>query len=307
MFIFVSGITIPYSINKRIALSQGKRDVYIHILKRFVVFYILGLIAGAHLNEFRHESFTYIPLYNNILQQIGISFAVCALILVWRVPVKTQIYITAGLLILYWLIFLFVPAPYSDDLYSKNNIATYVDRMVLGTHSVGWKKGSYSFLVLGTINFISNMMIGVLIGHTLRNNRNKKDKAKLLFACGLGMMAAGLLWGQFFPIIRALWSSSYVLLTCGISTVILALFYVITDIRGYTKWGFFFLMFGVNSIAIYFAAHIYNFRNISNTFVGGLSRFLKPDLQNFIESAAALIVMWLILLFLYRKKVFIKV
>ena len=113
------------------------------------------------------------------------------------------------------------------------------------------------------------------MGQIIFGSRNKADKTKLLFICGLVMLLAGLIWGQFFPVMRNYMTSSFVLVTCGISTLLLASFYLIIDVWGYSKWAFFFIVFGVNSIAIYMMAHLFDFRLIGNIFVGGLSSLFR--------------------------------
>jgi predicted acyltransferase len=87
----------------------------------------------------------------------------------------------------------------------------------------------------------------------------------------------------------------------------LASFYLLIDVWGYKKWALFFIVFGVNSIAIYMMAHMFDFRLIGNIFVGGISRFFTSNVQDFIQAVAAMIVMWLIMYWMYRKKTFIKI
>lgn len=306
MFIFVSGMTIPFSINKRLEQSQRKRDILPHVIKRVVVLYLLGLIAGAELLQFNHSSFDVIPLNNNVLQSIAAAYLICTILIMFKIPSRVLIMITAGLLLLYWILFLTIPVPgWEGGRYSlEMNLATYVDHITLGSHKPQWQS---SMQILGIINFIANMLIGILTGQVLRSNRDVRTKIRIFLISGLVLMAIGIAWGQFFPIIRGIWSSPYVLLNCGISILLFVLFYLIIDILGFTKWSIIFLVFGVNSIAIYFAAHIFNFRLIGNTFVGGLSRFLPPDVQNLVEATAALVIMWLILYWMYRKKIFLKV
>ncbi|MDD4870316.1 MAG: DUF5009 domain-containing protein [Kiritimatiellae bacterium] len=300
LFLFVSGLTIPISLSKR--LGQGQRDAkfYIHVIKRVLVLYLLGLIAGGHLFSLE---FAHMQIYNNVLQYIGIGYLVCT-ILVINTSVRTQFVLVVVLLSLYWMLFLFIPVPgWHGDHFSKQmNLAIYIDNMVMGPfHRAG------SCQLLRTINFISNMLLGVLLGQLLNSNRDKKDKTILLFASGLIMLSAGFIWGQFFPIIRHLWTSSYVLVTCGISALLLALFYFIIDVRGHSKWAFFLVVFGVNSIAVYMMTHMFDFKLIGNIFVGGLSRFLAVKVQAFVEAIAAMTVIWLIMYWMYRKKTFIKV
>jgi predicted acyltransferase len=217
-----------------------------------------------------------------------------------------QYILIGGLLLLVWAIFLFIPAPgWQGDIYSSEmNIGIYIENVVLGQH--GSHFGSWTG-VLNTIGHISNMLLGVFMGQIIFGNRNKADKTKLLFICGLVMLLAGLIWGQFFPIIRNYMTSSYVLVTCGIATFLLVSFYLIIDVWGHSKWAFFFVVFGVNSIAIYMMAHLFDFRLIGNIFVGGLSSLFSSNVQDFIQAVAAMVIMWLIIYYMYRKKAFIKV
>lgn len=243
------------------------------------------------------------PIYNNVLEYIAIGYLVCA-ILVLNTTTLLQFILTVVLLLSYWVIFLFIPVPgWQGEIFSgQMNLAIYIDDIVLGPFH---RHGSWQ--VLATINFISNMLLGVLMGQIIFSNRKKRVKIKKLFFYGLLMLAAGLIWGQFFPIIRSLWTSSFVLVTCGMSTLLLALFYLVFDVWGYSKWAFFFVVFGANSIAIYMMAHLFDFRLIGNIFVGGLSSLFSSDVGNFIQAMAAMAIMWLIMYCMYRRKIFIKV
>lgn len=202
------------------------------------------------------------------------------------------------------MIFIFIPVPgWNGEIFSgEMNLAIYIDDIVLGHHH-----HSGSWEVLATISFIANMLLGVLIGQLIHGKRTKEKKVKLLFLSGMIMLITGLFWGRFFPVIRSLWTSSFVLSTCGISTLILALFFYIIDVRGYSGWAFFFIVFGINSIAIYMMAHLFDFRLISNIFVGGLSNLFAPYIRDFIQAVGAMAVMWLILYWMYRTRTYIKI
>lgn len=300
LFLFVSGLTVPFSLGKRLSQDPVDKKLYLHIIKRVLILYLLGLIAGGHLFQFE---FARLQVYNNVLEYIGIGYLVCS-ILVLNTTVSIQFVLTAVLLFLHWAVLSFIPVPgwQGEHFVRQMNIAVYIDNIVLGPfHKVG------SWQILGTANFISNMLLGVLMGQMLKSNREKKDKTILLFACGLIMLFAGVIWSPFCPVIRNLWTSSYVLVTCGMSALLLALFYLVIDVIGYVKWAFFFLVFGVNSIAVYMMAHMFDFKLIGNIFVGGLRRFLEVNVQNFVEATAAMIVIWLILYWMFCKKTFIKI
>jgi len=102
-------------------------------------------------------------------------------------------------------------------------------------------------------------------------------------------------------------TSTFVLVSGGIGVVLLAVFYYLNDIKGYTRWSFFFYVFGVNSIAMYIMAHLFDFRLIGNIVVGGLSTLASPEGEAFIQACTAMTVMWLIMLYMYRNKTFLKI
>jgi len=208
------------------------------------------------------------------------------------------------LLFAYWALFIFVPVPgwQGGPFSSKMNLAIHIDNLVLGPFH---RQGSWQ--VLATITFIANMLLGVLIVHVILSGRNDTDKVKRLVLCGVALVAAGSVWSPFFPIIRSLWTSSYVLVTCGLATLLLAAFYLVLDVWGHAKWALFFVVLGANSIAVYMMAHLFDFRLIGNIFVGGLCRFLAPDVQNFVQAVTAMSVIWLIMCWMYCKKTFIKI
>jgi predicted acyltransferase len=306
IFVFVVGLVIPFSLNNRL-LRTDKKKIYLHIIKRALILFLLGLMAGGKLLNLPEYNRTLanIPVYNNVLEYISISYLVCAILLL-NTTTSVQYIATGGFLLLVWAIFLFIPAPgWQGDIYSQEmNIGIYIENTVLGQHSSHF--GSWTG-VLNTFGHISTMLLGVHMSKIIFSSRNKTDKTKLLFICGLVMLSSGWIWGQFFPVMRNYMTGSFVLESCGITTILLASFYLIIDVWGYSKWAFFFIVFGVNSIAIYMMAHLFDFRLIGNIFVGGFSSLFAQNVQEFIQALAAMAIMWLIIYWMYRKKTFIKV
>jgi predicted acyltransferase len=184
------------------------------------------------------------------------------------------------------------------------NIGMYIENVVLGKH--GSDFGSWTG-VLNTFGHISTMLLGVLMSNIIFGSRNKSDKTKFLFISSLVMFLTGWIWGHFYPVMRNYMTGSFVLETCGIATFLLATFYLIIDVWGYSKWAFFFIVFGVNSIAIYMMAHLFDFRLIGNIVIGGISNLFASNVKDFIQAVTAMVVMWLIMYWMYLKKTFIKI
>jgi predicted acyltransferase len=206
-------------------------------------------------------------------------------------------------LILYWILLITIPVPAVGRgvLTPTGNAATYVDHLVLGRFAYGENTWFLSYL-----GFAASVLIGALAGNLLRSARSAKDKCLILSAGGVGMVILGLTWSLWFPIIKLLWTSSFVLVTGGISCLLLAAFYLIIDVCGYRKWAFGFVIIGVNALAVYMATMLFDFRKMGNIFVG----HLVPRIGRFgslLEATAAFTIIWLLLYWMYRTKSFVKV
>jgi predicted acyltransferase len=306
IFVFIVGVVIPFSISKRV-LQMGKTRTCLSIIRRSLILFLLGLIAGGkllNLPEY-HRTLADIPVYNNVLEYISISYLVCS-ILVLTTSKRAQYIVTGALLLFYWAIWSLIPAPgWHGDTYSTQmNIGIYVENMVLGNHVSHF--GPWTG-VFNTVSHISIALIGVLVGHMIFSNRDKVHKTKLLLISGIAMIIAGETWGLFFPIMGCYMTSTFVLVSVGVAVLLLAGFYTLTDVLGYTRWALFFTVFGVNSIAIYMMAHLFDFRLIGNILVGGISHAFPSGVEAFIQAVTAMAIMWLIMYYMYIKKTFIKI
>ena len=167
------------------------------------------------------------------------------------------------------------------------------------------------------MTFACTVMLGVMAGHLLRSQIDDYRKVYILIALGIGTLAISSLWGGWFfgvgkfyaglfPIIKRLWTSSFVLFSAGLSYLLLAVFYLVIDVWGFKKWAYGFVVIGTNAIFVYMLTHLVNFRSIAGVFVDGLDKFVGPW-KDFIHAVAACALVWLILFWMYRKKTFIKV
>jgi predicted acyltransferase len=300
LFLFIVGVVMPISFGNRLAKGDTKKKLYLHVLKRVVILYVLGLIASGHLLQFDSSK---LHLWTDTLHAIAVGYLFSS-ILILEFKIKWQIVITTGLLILYWLVMALIPIPnVGAGFFQKDvNLAVYVDNLVLGH----WQEGEGWTYILTNMTFIYSVMLGVFGGQILLSKRDEKMKAGLLALIGVGCLIAGMIWGIWFPIIHHLWTSSLVLFAGGWSFLLLALFYLIIDVWGFKKWAFVFVVIGMNAIAVYVATHLFDFTLIGNVFVGGLEKWLG-SWNEFIQASAALIVIWLILYWMYLKKTFIKI
>jgi predicted acyltransferase len=127
-----------------------------------------------------------------------------------------------------------------------------------------------------------------------------------LAPAGAASLFAGYLWGQVFPIIKLIWTSSFVLVACGWSLLLLALFYWVIDVGGYRKWAFFFVVIGMNPLTIYFPQVFVDFGRISSFFLAGVAEHAGM-IGPLVLACGVLTVKWLFLWFLYGHKILLRV
>ncbi|MFQ6036332.1 MAG: acyltransferase family protein [Sedimentisphaerales bacterium] len=300
LFLFIVGVAMPFSFNKRLQRGDSKRQLYFHIIKRTIILFILGMIAGGHLLAY---DLSKLRIYCNTLQAIAAGYLIASIIML-NMRVVWQITITAALLLLFWALMMLVPVPgYGGVVLQREaNLALYVDKLIMGRFYGG---NGYTW-ILSSITFGCTVMMGVLAGQLLRCQKRPAVKVALLLAIGAGCLLMGLLWHNWFPIIKRIWSSSFVLFSAGLCYLLLALFYLVIDMWGLRRWAFGFVVIGMNAIAVYMSTHLFNFRHVGNIFVGNLDKWLGPW-NDFVQATAAFAVIWLILYWMYRKKSFIKI
>ena len=302
LFLFVVGVVMPFSFNKRIARGDSKRQLYLHIVKRTLILFVLGMIAQGHLLDY---DLSKLHIYCNTLQAIAAGYLIAAIIIL-NMRIVWQMVTTAALLLLFWGLMMLVPVPghKAGILEPDVNLAIFIDRFILR----GFIDGTdppYTW-ILSSMTFGCTVMLGVMAGHLLRSEKKGIVKVLWLLAAGAGCVALGQIWNSWFLIIKHLWTSSFVLYSAGWCYLLLAIFYLIIDVLHFKKWAFGFVVIGCNAIAVYMAVQLFDFRRIGGIFVGGLERFCG-SWNGFIGAVAGFAVLWLILWWMYRKKTFIKV
>jgi predicted acyltransferase len=266
-----------------------------------VVLFIFGMMVQGNLLAFRLDQ---LQLYSNTLQSIAVGYAVAAIAQLC-LPVSRQVMLTAGLLVLFWILMMFVPfgGHPGGTLKEDANLALYVDHLILGHFEDG---KSYTW-ILSSLGFAATVLMGVLSGHMLQMNKRPIARLGCLVAAGAGCLLAGWIWSFHFPIIKHLWTSSMALWAGGWCCLLLAGFYLVIDVWGLRRWAFPFIVIGMNAITAYMAWHLLPFRDASDHLLSGLADHLSKAGEAFLLSSGSFVLIWLVLLHLYRHKIFLKV
>lgn len=300
LFLFIVGVSMPFSFSRRLERGDRKGPIYAHVARRFVILWFLGMIAQGNLLVSQRGD---LHLYSNTLQAIAAGYLIGAVALL-ELRRRGRAILTAALLLGYWGLIALVPVPGHGRgvLEEWANLPLYVDKVVLQ----GFRDGTTYTWVLSSMTFGATTLLGVMAGELLRSKLSPGRKLAWLTGAGVASLALGLLWSLWFPIIKHIWTSSMVLYAAGWSFLLLALFYLVIDVWGYRKWAFFFVVIGMNAIAVYMAVHVVNFGKLADAFVGGLEE-AWPRYYELIKSGLAMAIVWLILYWMYVKKTFIKV
>lgn len=305
LFLFIAGISFPFSYAKRVANNESRSIIYRHVITRGLVLVLLGILYNNGVR------FDFDKLrYGSVLGRIGLAWMFAALIFM-NTNLRWRIVWFWTLLIGYWVLLMLFPAHDlgSTDIYSQEgNLTSFIDRMImpgrlyLGNHD---PEGIFS-----TIPAIGTALLGMFTGEFMlsRYLADKPLKKTLyLFLAAIVLMIIGRLWNLTFPINKNIWTSSFVCYVGGLSLLLFTIFHLIIDVWHYRKWAFFFVVIGLNPITIYLTERIVNFRSASKFFFGGLEEMMPEAWQPLIEGIGITAVAWVFLYILYKKKIFLKV
>jgi predicted acyltransferase len=308
MFLFLAGVTIPFSILGRKERGDSMTSIWRHMLKRLIVLFLFGLVVnGAFAHNWAGLSNIR---YASVLGRIGIAwFLASALSLYCGIRVQALIFVF--ILLAYWAVVMLIPVPGfgAGILTPEGNLEGYIDRLLLP--GIKYIKVMDPEGILSTFPAITTAMLGVFTGHLLKVDDQRISRYKktlYMFLAGIALLCIGRVWSIWFPIIKSMWTSTFVLFAGGVDLLFLSFFYLIIDVWNFKKWSVIFRVIGMNSILIYLCTEgvmpFYNTRNhLLNVFVSG---FL-PAYQPLVSAIGLLLVEWFFLYFLYKKKIFLKV
>ncbi len=302
LFLFIIGATLPFSLGRQVEKGIGKNVLIRKVLVRAAILFLLGMIYNGLLRGNGWDHFR--PF--GVLQRQAFGYCVAAILFLITKP-KTQAVIGIGILFFYWALLVWAPTPgIGHDPYTQwGNFPNYIDRLIFAPHQMYEKYGDPEGPI-SMIPAISTALIGLFAGRWLKSDREGAQKALGLAGAGLLLLALGLAWAPILPVIKKIWTSSYVLVAGGFSLELLALFYWVIDVKGWKNWCFPFVVIGMNSITIYMLMEIIDFYKASNYFLGGIVKQLPAE-ANLISAIGVVVAEWLLLLFLYRNKLFFRV
>ena len=286
-FMLMVGVSVPFSLARERNMTR--------VWRRAIILFLLG-----SLRQSMSAGSPYLIELSSALQPIAVAYLVASYLAARSV--RTQIATSALILVGYGLLLAFVPAPgIPAGTYEVNhNLVTAVDQAVIGrTLPEGWGTA------LSTIPTISTTILGLLFGELLMAGKKPRYNAAIIGLTGLGCLAAGLALSPFIPVIMKLWTTSYGLMSAGWACLLFLAFYWTIDVLGHRGWTLFLVVIGVNALAAYLGPSIVQTHRMT-------SPFLKPLLPHIgvfgpvLATGAVLLVNWLLLLWLYRRKIFLR-
>lgn len=232
-----------------ILLGNFEQKIKLYLV--LALFFIFMFLAFSGIEAYREVR---LP---GVLQRIGIVYFFTSLVYL-KTEIKGQIITVALLLLGYWTVMTLIPVPGFGpaNLDKGTNLAGWIDNLLLENHLWAFSKTWDPEGILNTIPAIANGIIGLLIGQMLNSSLDKNNKVVKMFVTGLVLVILGLIWNQFFPMNKSLWTSSFVLYTAGFATLFLAAFYYVIDIKGYKNWTMPILFWGVNPMIVFFLSGI---------------------------------------------------
>lgn len=326
-FVFIVGVSLVFSFEARLKRGDSRVGLLRHTAIRAAKIFLIGLAINATVVVANWIDGVHGTLrIPGVLQRIAIAYLAAA-ILVLYTKKRTQAACAASLLLAYWLLMRFVPVPGHGMptheiplLHPDWNLAAWLDRRLMHHHLYERTRDPEG--LLSTLPAIATVLFGVLTGDWLRSCRTTKQKVGGMLALGVSGLVAGSVWDVWFPINKKLWTSSFALFTAGFALILLATLYYVVDVRGWKRaWTKPFLIFGMNAITAYalsewlgillFAGRVRMGRVVRDwqdfLYVHFFAGHGSPEFSSLLFAVVFLLVCFLPVWWMYRKKIFLKV
>jgi predicted acyltransferase len=323
-FLFLVGISLVYSFDSRRQRGESNRQIFWHVFKRSLILIAIGLLVnaspiyGLDLHTWRFEGVT---------QRIGLCYFFAAILELWTGR-RSQVLAFLACLLGYWALLRFVPVPgagmpghdipFMDQV---QNLPAWLDRKLFMGHLYNGTRDPEG--ILHTIPAIGTTLIGVFTGHWLKSKRGASQLISVMLFLGILGMLGGEVWNRWFPINKNLWTSSFVLFSGGFCLLFLSLLYWVTEVKHWRgKWTVPILVFGMNAIAGFVADSLiygpgYTFTvKTPNGATMNWHEAAQAHLEaaglsvanaSLLYSLGAVLICWVLLWLLWRKKIFLKV
>ena len=272
-FLFIVGVAMTFSLSKYTAENKPTKAVYLRILRRTAILFILGLV----LNGFWNQGVWTFDLSSirlmGVLQRIALTYLFASLI-VLKLPRKSQWLVAGGLLIAYWLTMMYIPIPdYGAGVLTREgNFGAFIDRLIIPKAHL-YKGDGFNFLgdpegLFSTIPAIVSVLAGYFTGQWIKDKKQATSHTSMdLVLFGLCCLVIAIIWDVAFPINKKIWTSSYVLFTTGWALMLLAACYELIEVRLIKRWSKPFEIMGLNAIAL-FVASVFLIKITAKTQIG---------------------------------------
>jgi len=302
LFLFLVGVSLVFSLRKRLSKGATDKSIWSHAIKRIAILWVCGMAVQGNLLTY---DINQIKLYSNTLQAIACGYLV-ATVFVLYLPVLWQLVATSGLLLLYWGLLVLVPVGGNPigTFTMGSNVALSFDHWVLGSFHDGLQ---YTW-ILTSLGFSATVMLGVFCGYLLQSTVEPMKKLRNFVVLGASLIVLAMIWDQWHPIIKKVWTGSFVFFAGGISILMLAVFYLVIDIWKVRRGTLWLIILGSNAIFGYVVWNLLEtgFTTIAGIFLEGL----KPAINDWYETLSyflAFMVIFLLMRYMYKNKTFIKI
>jgi predicted acyltransferase len=325
-FLFLVGISTVYSTAARLAQGATRESLFLHVLRRAIILYLLGLVVNSfpffHVHTMR---------FYGVLPRIAICYLIVASLYLLNPGWRSKAAVAIAALVGYWILMRFVPVPgfgiptHDIPLLDRDaNLTAWLDRQIFSASHL-YERTRDPEGLLSTIPALATAILGLLTGIWLRTLRPLKERAVGIAMAGISGVLLGGLWNLTFPINKKLWTSSYVLFAGGLSLLLLALCLLIVDLRDKTPSGSAhsrflspFLVFGTNAIAAYVFSELLQSTlssfhprqgiNLQQMLYGSIADIIPNQaFASLLYSIGFVIICWIPISVLYRRSIFIKI
>ena len=295
-------MSVVFSLEK-IMNTKGKKAAYKRLIRRFVLLYLLGIIYYGGMNH----GFQNIRLMG-VLQRLALTYFFTGILFI-HFCLRGLIIAFLSLLIGYWAWLSFIPVPGLGKVSfaEGQNWANWVDMHFLPLRK--WNGTWDPEGLLSTLPAIASCILGVFASLLLRSKSlNPMKKAASFMGGGIVLVGLGFLWGVQFPVIKKIWTSSYVLVAGGYSFILLGILYLILDVWHVQKWSLFLVWIGMNPITIYMGRNFLDFNDLAKRFVGGeFQTMFGTGIGYLLLTTVSLLLTLAVVRFLFRKRIFIRI